>query len=492
MRLLIDGALVEAADGQRRDISNPATEAVITSVPEAGLPDMARAIAAARQAFDAGPWRAFHVAQRADLLERISDLILAHEAELVALECQNVGRPLSEIEGDIRGAAQVFKYFSRAVVALMGQTAEVPDRAVAMTVREPRGVVGLIVPWNYPLPEAAIKLAPALAAGNTCVIKPSELTPLSLLRLGHLIQAELDLPPGVINIVSGDGPTVGAALVGSPQVDFVSFTGGTETGKAIMRLAAETLKPLTLELGGKSANIILEDADFDAAVAGAIMGIFQGHGQNCVAGSRLFVQRSLYPRLVEAVAEAARQIRIGDPLSRETEMGPLISRVQWEQVSRYVALGQREGARLVTGGRRPPGSQFERGHYFQPTVFDEVEPQMTIAQEEIFGPVLSVIPFTDVAEGIALANATCYGLAGAVWTRDIFKANEVARALRAGTVWINNYNAVYNELPYGGYKQSGFGRAMGLAGLEEYSILKQIAIKLAPEAMPAYGRHARS
>ncbi|MBI4024181.1 MAG: aldehyde dehydrogenase family protein [Verrucomicrobia bacterium] len=490
MRMMIGGELVEAADGKRREIINPANEEPFATVAEAGCEDVRRAVAAASRAFYEGPWRTVGPSQRADVLERIANLIVAHREELATLDCNTVGRPIREIEGDIQEAARIFKYCARATVALMGETMEMSNDAFGFTVREPRGVVGLIIPWNYPMPNAAIKLAPALAAGNTCVLKVAELAPCSMLRLAELIQFALEIPPGVINVLSGAGETVGGELVRSPDVDFISFTGGTETGKEVMRLAAQTLKPVILELGGKSPNIILDDADFEAAVDGAVTAMFMGHGQVCVAGSRLLVQESIYTRFVRAVTEATRAIRVGHPLDRNTEMGPLISKEQWERVSGYVERGRREGARLVVGGGRPKGDQFRRGYYFEPTLLDKVDNRMTVAQEEIFGPVLCVMPFSDLDEAIAIANETRYGLAGGIWTRDISKALQAARALRTGIVWVNSCLSTFIELPSGGCRQSGFGRELGLQGLQEYTNIKQISIKTSSAPMGWFGRHA--
>jgi betaine-aldehyde dehydrogenase len=343
-------------------------------------------------------------------------------------------------------------------------------------VREAVGVVGQIIPWNYPLLMAAWKVAPALAAGCTVVLKPAEQTPLSALMLARIFES-LDLPPGVVNVVTGDGPTAGAALVTDPRVDKIAFTGGVDTGRAVIKGAADTIKRMSIELGGKNPNIVFADADFEAAVDGALFGAFANQGEVCSAGSRLLVQRSIYDRMLQALSDKVPRIRLGDPLDRETKMGPLVTREHQQKVLDYIEVGRGEG-RLITGGAVPGGAAFSKGFFVAPTIFADVDNRARIAQEEIFGPVLVVIPFDDEAEAVRLANDTPYGLAGAVWTRDVFRGIRVLKQIRAGILWLNTYHPTYNEAPWGGYKQSGFGRELGPYGLEQYLETKQININL--------------
>jgi betaine-aldehyde dehydrogenase len=460
-----------------RRLVNPATSEVVASVPEASPADVDEAVRRARRAFDRGEWARTAPGERVDALEAIADLIDEHADELARWDCVNTGRPLSETRLDIPEAARFFRFFARATVHLRGETIDLPGGVLGLTVREPKGVVGLIVPWNYPLPNASVKLAAALAAGNTCVLKPSELTPLSALRLSELIEAGALLPADVLNVVTGAGEVAGQAIVEHADIDAVSFTGGTSSGAAVLRSAARGLKAVSLELGGKSPNIVFPDADLERALDSAILGAFSAHGQNCVAASRLLLHADIHDEFLQAFCARARLIRLGNPLEADTEMGPLVSEEQRARVEHYVDLGRRQGARLLLGGRRPQGETFERGFFFEPTVFADVSPDLAIAQDEIFGPVVSVLKFTSPQEALALANGTRYGLAAAVWSRDLEVALELARGIRAGMVWINDYNTFYPELPYGGYKQSGFGRELGFEGLEEYTTVKQITVK---------------
>jgi betaine-aldehyde dehydrogenase len=472
-----DAQLVSEEKPGVRQLVNPATGEVVASVAEAGPADVDEAVRQARRAFEHGEWGRTAPRERADALEAIADLISEHAEELARLDCLNTGRPLSETQLDMPEVAGFFRFFARATVHLRGETVDLPGGVLGLTVREPKGVVGLIVPWNYPLPNASVKLAAALGAGNVCILKPSELTPLSALRLRELIEETTLLPAGVLNVVTGAGEIAGQAIVEHADVDGVSFTGGTSSGASVLRSAAGGLKAVLLELGGKSPNIVFPDADLERALESAIGGAFSAHGQNCVAASRLLLHEQIHDEFLEAFCKRARDIRLGNPLEAGTQMGPLVSEEQRARVEHYVDLGRSQGARLVLGGGRPRGAKFARGFFFEPTVFADVSPEMAIAQDEIFGPVVSVLEFSSPQEALALANSTRYGLAAAVWSRDLETAFDLARGIRAGMVWINDYNAFYPELPYGGYKQSGFGRELGFEGLEEYTVLKQITVK---------------
>ncbi len=471
-----DGVWSGAHDGATRTLLDPATGEPIATVAEGTREDAQRAIAAARAAFDDGPWRDVTALDRARLLLRVADAIEEHGAELARIDTLNNGKPLREAEYDVADAANCFRYYAGLATKPTGQTFDVPAPSQSFTVREPIGVCGQIVPWNYPLLMAAWKLAPALAAGNTCVLKPAELTPLSALRLARIFE-EAGFPPGVVNVVPGPGPTVGAEIAESHLVDKVAFTGGTVTGRSVMRAATGNLKKISLELGGKSPNVVFADADFETAVDYALFGIYANAGQVCSAGSRLIVEASLHDRFVERLVERANKIRVGGGFDPATEMGPLISRPHTERVEAYIATGKAEGATLACGGRRIDGP----GNFIVPTIFTGTAPTMRIVQEEIFGPVLVVQTFVDEADAIRLANDTIYGLAGAVFTSDVAKAHRVIRRLRAGITWINTYHPTYNEAPWGGYKQSGIGRELGTYGYEAYTEVKQINVNLAVE-----------
>jgi betaine-aldehyde dehydrogenase len=370
--------------------------------------------------------------------------------------------------------ATCFEYYGGLATKVAGYVNPVPDNALSLSLKEPVGVAGMIIPWNYPLLMAAWKLAPAIAAGCTCVLKPAEQTPLTVLEMARWFP-DVGLPPGVVNVITGFGESAGAPLVRHPDVNKIAFTGSAAVGKAIVKMAADTIKRVTLELGGKSPNIFFADADFEAAIDGALFGVFINQGEVCSAGSRILVQREIYPRFVEAMAAKAKTIKLGPPLERATKMGPLVSKEQYDRVRQYQELGKSE-AKLAAGGGRPPN--FERGYYLEPTIFYDVDNSARIAQEEIFGPVAAVIPFSDEAEALRIANATPYGLAAAVWSRDIFKAFRVVKALRAGIVWVNHMQPTYVEAPWGGYKQSGFGRELGPWGIEEYLETKQVHVNL--------------
>jgi betaine-aldehyde dehydrogenase len=477
--MLIGGTWTSASDGATRDLIDPGTGETFARVAEGTVVDARRAIAAARDAFDRGPWRATSAQDRAKALFAVADALEARAEEFSRLETLNAGKPLRETEYDVADAANCFRYYAGIATKAHGETYDVPAPSQSFTVREPIGVCGMIVPWNYPLLMAVWKLAPALAAGNTCILKPSELTPLTALLLARIMQDDAGVPPGVVNVVTGAGPVVGAALAESDDVDKIAFTGGTATGRTIMSAAVGNLKKISLELGGKSPNVVFADADFDTAVDYALFAIYAGCGQVCSAGSRLLIQESLHDRFVERLVERAKKIVVGNGFDRATEMGPLISASQLARVESYIAIGTAEGAHLACGGARPDG--LTRGNYLLPTIFTRTAPQMRIVREEIFGPVLTVQSFADEAEAIALANDTVYGLAGAVFTGDAARALRVVRAIRAGITWVNTYHPTYNEAPWGGYKQSGIGRELGTYGYDAYTEVKQININLAVE-----------
>lgn len=460
---------------RRYCVINPATEEPLAEVAEAGEAEVDAAVRAARACLEAPAWRELPARKRGRLLARLADLLEQRAAEAAELETRNNGKPLFESQIDVAMAIETLRYYAGWADKLTGDTLPVSGPFFTYTVREPVGVVGAIVPWNFPLNLATWKVAPALAAGCTVVLKPAAETPLTALLLGELA-LEAGFPAGALNVVPGPGPTAGAALVRHPLVDKIAFTGSTEVGQGIMREAATTLKRVTLELGGKSPNIIFADADIPAAVRGAQNGIFYGKGEVCAAGSRLLVERAVHDQVVEQLAERAKRLLPGDPFDRHTRLGALVSKRQQEKVLRYIAAGEREGARLVAGGK--PATVNGRGYYVEATVFDGAKPGMSIVDEEIFGPVLAVLAFDDEAEGVALANRSRYGLAAGIWTGDARKAHRVARALRAGTVWINTYNFYDPAAPFGGYKFSGFGRDLGREALDNYTEVKTVWVGL--------------
>ncbi|HEX8204059.1 MAG TPA: aldehyde dehydrogenase family protein [Isosphaeraceae bacterium] len=473
-KMLIGGQWRDSASGQTFATINPATEEEIAQVAEGDAADIDLAVRAARKAFDSGPWRAADARDRGRLMYKLADLIEEHIDELAELETLDNGKPIRESRhGDLPLVVDCFRYYAGWADKIHGQTVPVRGNYFCYTKREPVGVAGQIIPWNFPLLMVAWKWGPALAAGCTVVLKPAEQTPLSALRLGELA-LEAGYPAGVINIVPGFGPTAGAALVGHPGVDKIAFTGATETGQLIMRAAAGTLKRVTLELGGKSPNIVFADADLDAAVDGAMVGLYLNQGQCCCAGSRLFVQEAIYDRMVERLAEKSAARRLGDPFDPATEQGPQVDRAQFDKILSYIDKGREQGARCVTGGERFG----QRGYFIQPTIFADVKDEMAIATDEIFGPVMQVLKFTDTAEVIERANTTDYGLAAAVWTRDIGKAHAIANRIRAGTVWVNCYDVFDAAAPFGGFKQSGIGRELGEKALENYTELKTVTIAL--------------
>ncbi len=480
----VGGKWVDARSRKTRPVVNPTDQSILATVPEAGKEDVADAVGHARAAFDGGPFSQWTGRERGTLLYKVAEAIRRRAPELAELETRNMGKPIVESEFDIADAAHCFEYYAGLAGKIEGETLPVPDNALSMVLREPVGVVGQIIPWNYPLLMAAWKLAPALAAGCTAVLKPAEQTPLSALVLAQIFEA-LELPPGVVNIVTGDGPGAGAALVEDPRVDKIAFTGGGDAGRAIIKSAADTVKRMSIELGGKNPNVVFADADFEQAVDGALFGAFANQGEVCSAGSRLLVERTIYDRLLAALADKIPRVRLGDPLQRETKMGPLVTTEHTDKVLGYIAIGRKEG-RLVAGGGRARGPGLDRGNFVEPTIFADVDNRARIAQEEIFGPVLVVIPFADEAEAIRIANDTPYGLAGAVWTRDAARGIRVMKQLRAGILWMNTYHPTYNEAPWGGFKQSGFGRELGPRGLDQYLEAKQININLADAPLAWY------
>ena len=474
-RLFIDGEWVEARASY--PVYNPAVGDVLTEVAEAGPAEVDAAAAAARRAFEDGAWRNLDASARGTMLWRIADALEARSTELVRLEVLNTGKPLREAQIDLREAVDAFRYYAGWATKLQGDTIPVRGNVLNYTLREPLGVVGAIIPWNFPLLMAAWKVAPALACGNTVVLKPAEQTPLTALELAAIASAA-GLPKGVLNVVPGFGESAGAALVRHPGVDKIAFTGSTAVGKIIMRDAAETLKKVSLELGGKSPNIVFDDADVDAAVRGSFNAIFYNTGQCCTAGSRLLVHQSVHDQLVEKLVDRARKLQPGNPLDPKTRIGPLISKEQLSRVLGYIESGTGEGASLLTGGRRWEQSGFERGYWLEPTIFDGVNAGHTIAQEEIFGPVLATLTFQDEDEAVALANQTIYGLAAGLWTTNVKRAHRVAQRLQAGTIWVNTYHPLDAASPFGGYKQSGYGRELGGYALDLYTQIKSVWVDL--------------
>jgi len=469
-----------------REVVNPFNGEKIAIVPEASKQDVDQAIRAAREAFDRGSWKDTTAQQRGRILFAMADIVRKNAAMLAELETLNCGKPIVESEFDMADTASCFEYYGGLATKVHGETLPVPDNALNMTLREPVGVAGLIVPWNYPIMLAAWKLAPALAAGCTVVLKPAEQTPLTTLEFARLVQEGIpDLPPGVLNVVTGDGPVAGRAIVESMEVDKVAFTGGTETGREVLRgVANSNLKKVSLELGGKSPNIFFSDASLDAAIDGALFGIFINQGEVCSAGSRVLVQQDLFKRFVGRMKEMTPRIRLGNPMDRETKMGPLVSKEHLERVESYIEVGKKEAA-LVTGGKRPSSEDLRNGYFIEPTIF-ETDNTTRIAREEIFGPVVACIPFKDEDDALRIANDTPYGLAAAVWSRDVFRCLRVVKNLKAGIVWVNTMQPCYVESPWGGYKQSGHGRELSLHGIEEFLETKQVHINLSERPIGWY------
>lgn len=472
--ILIGDEFRPALSGKTFKTVNPATEEVICEVAEGDAADVDLAVHAARAAFETGPWSRMDARDRGRLLSKLADLAEQHQEELAALETLDNGKPINDSRAaDLPLAIDCLRYYAGWADKIHGDTIPIRGDYFCYTRREPIGVCGQIIPWNFPLLMVAWKWGPALATGNTIVMKPAEQTPLSCLRLAELA-LEAGFPPGVINVVPGYGPTAGAALVKHSQVDKIAFTGEGTTAKIIMREAADTLKRLTFELGGKSPNIVFADADLDAAAAGAEFGLFFNQGQCCCAGSRLFVEESVHDKFVERIVQRAQQRVLGNPFDLKTNQGPQIDQAQLEKIMSYIDRGQAQGANCVTGGKRSG----QRGFFVEPTVFTNVSDTMDIAREEIFGPVLSVLKFKSPAEVIKRANDTCYGLAAAVWTRDVKKAHQVAASVRAGTVWVNCYDVFDAAAPFGGFKMSGIGRELGAAGLANYTELKTVTMSM--------------
>ncbi len=475
-QLLINNEWRASASGKTMDVVNPATEEVIATVPSAAASDLDAAVGAARAALE-GPWTKLSARERGRLVRKLGERLLERADEIARLETLHNGKPISESRHiEIPAAAECFEYYGGWSDKVMGETIPVKGNYLAYSLREPIGVVAAIVPWNFPLLLASWKVAPALACGNTVILKPASQTPLTALALGE-IAIEVGIPPGVLNVLTGPGAELGQAIVEHPGIDKIAFTGDTSTGKGIMRGAAGTLKRITLELGGKSPNIVLADADIEAAIRGATIGIFYGKGEVCAAGSRLLVDRSIKSEFIDKLAARTKKMNAGDPMDPKTRFGALSSRKQLETVLGYIDSGKQEGATLVAGGARTDIGT-GKGYFVQPTVFADVRSEMKIAREEIFGPVLAAIEFSDIDEAIARANDTQYGLAAGVWTRDIKRAHYVARRLQAGTVWINTYNVYDTAAPFGGYKQSGFGREMSAHALEHYTQVKSVWVDL--------------
>jgi betaine-aldehyde dehydrogenase len=482
-RMLIDGEWVAAASGRTLEVMDPATGTAMATVPDAQAEDVDRAVKAARRAFEEG-WRDVTAQERGRILFRLAERVRARTKELAELETLNSGKPLAESEFDIADVATCFEYYGGLATKLHGEVLNVPDNAISLAMREPLGVAGQIIPWNYPLMMAAWKLAPALCAGCTTVIKPAEQTPLTLLALAKDFE-ECGLPKGVVNVITGFGESAGAPLVAHAEVDKIAFTGSAEVGKVIMRSAADTLKKVSLELGGKSPNIFFADADFEAAVDGALFGVFINQGEVCSAGSRVLVQRPIYKKMLDAMVAKAKTIKVGPGMDPASKMGPVVSKEQMERVVKYQQIGKGE-AKVALGGGRPSAAELQAGYFVEPTIFYDVDNSARIAREEIFGPVMSVIPFDDEADALRIANDTPYGLAAAVWSRDIFKCLRAVKKLQAGIVWVNHMQPTYVEAPWGGYKMSGIGRELGPWGAEEYLQVKQVYINLSEQPIGWY------
>jgi len=476
-KLLIDGKQIDASSGKVRQLMNPANGNLLAEVAEAGVEDMNLAVEVAHRAFYEGPWRQMNSRERTSILLKISQLIRENADELARLESNNVGKPIRESEDEVQLAANCFEYYAGVINKIGGQTIPVAAQGVSMTFREPIGVCGLIVPWNFPIAITSWKISPALAMANTIIVKPASQTPLTALRIGE-IALEAGLPEGVLNIVPGPGSAAGEALVKHPKVRKISFTGSTEIGTQVMKLAADDIKRVTLELGGKSANIVFADADRENALSGAVWSVLGNAGQDCCARSRLLIEASIYDEFLSELSSLFKAVKLGDPLSTETEMGPLVTAEHRKLVYGYVETGIKEGAEIIAGGQIPDDDKFSAGNFLQPTLFSQVNNNMIIAQEEIFGPVLCAIPFKDEEEAVSIANRSNYGLSGSVWTKDLQRALRVVKAVETGVISVNTGHSVHMEAPFGGVKQSGVGRELGLAALDHYSDLKSVFFSL--------------
>jgi acyl-CoA reductase-like NAD-dependent aldehyde dehydrogenase len=477
-RMVIGGEQVEAADGQTFDVVNPATGKVIATAPLGGREDVDRAVAAAKKAFDDRKgWATWAAGKRGRTLAKFASLIKANSEELARLESRNVGKPITGARGEVVGASLVFDYYAGAANKVFGETIPVSKPGLDFTLREPIGVVGLIVPWNFPILMASWKLGPALAAGNAAILKPASYSPLTAIRLGDLA-LEAGIPPGILNVVTGPGGTAGASIAAHPGIGKVAFTGETATGQEIMRLASANVKKISLELGGKSANIVFADADLEKFAKESPYAVFDNSGQDCCARSRILVERSVHDKVVELFAEATRKVKVGDPEDDATEMGTLVSQRQRERVMDYITVGRDEGAEIVVGGAAPEDAALKDGAYLMPTVFNNVSNDMRIAREEIFGPVVGIIPFDSEEEGLRLANESPYGLSGSIWSRDIGRALRAAKALQAGVISVNSNSSVHTEAPFGGYKMSGIGRELGMHALDLYTEVKNVFVDL--------------